>query len=99
MQIQPRHLVARRQYGTQLQLCVPHVAITTAWCRSRSSRLTALVCSGRNRQTGAGRRGFGYGATVSIGEVQVGFVGGRIYSRLWHASPGPAPPCALAVAG
>ena len=27
----------------------PLVTTTTAWCRSRSSRLTAVVCSGRNR--------------------------------------------------
>ena len=47
--VEARDWLSVGQHDRQLQLCVPLVTTTVAWCRSRSRMLTAVVCSGRNR--------------------------------------------------
>jgi hypothetical protein len=43
MQIQPRHLVTRRQHRSQLQLCVPQVGIDGPSYRMRAHQQRAEV--------------------------------------------------------
>ena len=52
MQIQPRNGLGRRQTDRQLQLCVPLVTTTLAWCSIWSSRVTVVVALGQEPAPG-----------------------------------------------